>query len=91
MEVHWCPFAWERPGLKASDVSGLRTSPVGSRKPRTGKLKEFYKTQLKKTAAPPQSALKKQKVKGEAVPQRNYSHLVAEMMDFMPPGGIHRL
>ena len=51
-----------------------------SAKLRTGKLKEFYKTQLKRTEAPPQSVRKKQKPKGEAAPQRNYSHSAPQFL-----------
>lgn len=54
-----------------------RAPQVSVRIGATGKLKEFYKTELKRTQAPPQSARKLKKPKQEAAaPTRNYSNMM---------------
>eukprot|EP00434_Breviolum_minutum_P036703 symbB.v1.2.032535.t1/scaffold3918.1/size48325/3 len=56
-------------------AQGSAAPRVSVRMGTTGKLKDFYKTELKRTQAPPQSVRKLKKPQGEAAaPTRNYSN-----------------
>jgi len=58
-------------------AKGSAAPRVSVRMGTTGKLKDFYKTELKRTQAPPQSVRKLKKPKGEAAaPTRNYSNMM---------------